>query len=137
MKRRTFLTITGLTGAVAAITGFKFINTSFENASAKLIKNELNFLSLDEKGLEEFVREYSKNKDTRYRLTMRGYSFMGIGSKQSGKVNQMVTAYLLSTDLFTNKMDENKIVKYVGLYDPYQRPCANPFSSAYYPSSSV
>jgi hypothetical protein len=32
-------------------------------------------------------------------------------------------------------MDESKIVKYLGFFDPYLRPCANPFSEVYYPSA--
>jgi len=29
-------------------------------------------------------------------------------------------------------MDEKRAIKYVGLYDPYLRPCQNPFSSLNY-----
>jgi hypothetical protein len=68
---------------------------------------------------------------------MRGYSFFGINASQSGKVNQLLTAYLLSTDFFTNKMDESKTIKYVGLYNPYTRPCAHPFSNNVYPRESA
>lgn len=134
MKRRKFLLIAGIGGAVAAITGFKFITTSFEDAAIDLIRDELGFLKLDPDGVVKFVKEFSKNKDSHYRLTMRGYSFIGIDSSRSGKIGQMLTAYLLSTDFFMNNMDESKTVKYVGLYDPYMRPCAHPFSHFQYPN---
>lgn len=136
MKRRKFLMIAGIGGAVAAITGFKFIATSFEDAAIALIKDELDFLKLDHEGVVKFVKEFSKNKDKHYRLTMRGYSFIGIDSTRSGKVGQMLTAYLLSTDFFMNNMDESKKVKYVGLYDPYMRPCTHPFSHFQYPEAA-
>jgi hypothetical protein len=63
---------------------------------------------------------------------MKGYSLFGINSAKSGKVHQLVSAYLLSSDFFQNKMDETRIVKYVGLYDPYTRPCSHPFSHVHY-----
>jgi hypothetical protein len=135
MKRRRFLIIAGIGGMAAAITSFKFISTSFENAAISLIKNELRFLKLDAQGVVQFVKDFSESKDTHYKLTLRGYSFVGIGSSRSGKVNQLLTAYLLSTDFFQNKMDENKTVRYIGLYNPYTRPCAHPFSHLYYPES--
>jgi hypothetical protein len=137
MKRRKFLVIAGLTGVAAAVTSFKFITTSFEDAAVALIKEELGFLKLDLQGVETFVKDYAHNKDRKYRIAMRGYSFIGINATHSGKVNQLLTTYLLSTDFFTNRMDESKTVKYVGLYNPYLRPCAHPFSAAFYPSDSV
>lgn len=132
IKRRKFLLFSGLGVLTAAVTSFKFITTSFESAAAAMIKRELGFLKLDEEGVERFVREYAKTKDTKYRLAMRGYSFVGIKHTYSGKVNQLLSNYLLSTDFFMNNMDETKVVKYVGLYDPYQRPCAHPFSHLHY-----
>jgi hypothetical protein len=138
MKRRKFLTITGIGSAVAAFTSFKFVSTSFENATARLIKNQLDFLKLDEEGLERFVNDFAKeNKSSSYRMALRGYAFIGVRASQSGKVNQLVTTYLLSTDFFQNKMDENKIIKYMGLYDAHKRPCAHPFSHFYYPDASA
>jgi hypothetical protein len=137
MKRRKFLVITGLAGVVAAVTSFRFITTSFESAAASLIREELGFLNLDPSGVDRFVKDYAANKDTKYRLAMRGYSFVGIKSTHSGKVNQLLNAYLLSTDFFMNNMDELRVVRYVGLYDPYTRPCSHPFSQAFYPEASA
>lgn len=137
MKRRNFLILAGAGGVAAAATSFSFLSTSFEDAATGLIRSELHFLKLDPEGLERFVKDYASNKDSTYHLTMRGYSFLGIGANQSGKVNQLLTAYLLSTDFFMNKMDESKTVKYVGLYDPYKRPCAHPFSNNFYPEEAV
>ena len=71
-------------------------------------------------------------KDRNYKFTMKGYSLFGINSAKSGKVHQLVTAYLLSSDFFQNKMDEKRTIKYVGLYDPYSRPCSHPFSHIHY-----
>jgi hypothetical protein len=132
MKRRKFIALSTLAGLAAGITSFRFITKSFEEAAADLIRKEVPYLKLDEEGLQKFVSDFSKRKDTRYRFTMRGYSFLGIDSSQSGKVNQLVTAYLLSSDFFSKGMDETRTIKYVGLYDPYLRPCAHPFSHVHY-----
>jgi hypothetical protein len=132
MKRRSFLTITALGGIAAAIPSFKFVSTSFETATINLIKGELPFLKLEDEGIRAFVTDFSKSKSDPYKLTIRAYSFFGIDSSRSGKVNQLVSSYLLSTDFFANKMDESRMIKYVGLYDPYLRPCAHPFSAVHY-----
>lgn len=132
MKRRKFITITTLTGLIAGITSFRFISRSFDDAAADLIRDEVPYLKLDEDGVRKFVSDFSKHKDRRYKFTIRGYSFLGISSKRSGKVNQLVTAYLLSSDFFANGMDESRTIRYVGLYDPYLRPCAHPFSHIHY-----
>jgi hypothetical protein len=132
MKRRKFLVVTGLAGLAAAITSFRFVATSYDEAAVDLIKRELSFLSLDDEGVRKFVAEFTKDKNRSYRMTIRGYSFLHIGSKQSGKVNQLVSAFLLSSDFFSNRMDESRVIKYVGLYDPYVRPCSHPFSAVHY-----
>lgn len=134
MKRRKFLAIAGVGGVLAAFASFKFITDPFDKVAKGIIKAELDYLELDEAGLDQFVAEYSKLKDRNYKLTMKGYSLFGINSTRSGKVHQLVSAYLLSSDFFQNKMDEKRVVKYVGLYDPYSRPCAHPFSHAHYAS---
>ena len=132
MKRRKFLTIAGVSGVVAALASFKFITSPFESVAKNIIKSELDYLKLDEDGLDKFVADYTKLKDRNYKLTMKGYSLFGINAARSGKVHQLVSAYLLSSDFFQNKMDEKRTIKYVGLYDPYSRPCSHPFSHAWY-----
>ena len=133
MKRRTFLTIAGAGGA-AAILSFGFARSSFEEAAAGVIYKELSFLKLDPEGVTKFVSDFSKNKDTSYRLIVKGYALLGINSSRSGKMNQLVSSYLLSTDFFSNGMDERSTVRYVGLYNPYTRPCAHPFSHVHSPA---
>lgn len=128
MNRRKFLSWAGVGAAIIALPSFKFLSTSFEEAAMSLIENELNFLSLDKDGLRKFVQDYAKNKNKSFKLSVRSYSLLGINPKQSGKVNQIISTYLLSTDFFMNQMDEKRTIRYVALYNPYTRPCANPFS---------
>ena len=128
MKRRTFLTVAGIGGALGLFTSFKFITTSFEDAAAALIRDELSFLNLDPEGVRNFVRAYAENRDRNYKLTMKGYNMLGISASQSGKIHQLVSSYMLSSDFFVHKMDESRVIKYVAFYNPYSRPCSHPFS---------
>jgi hypothetical protein len=129
MKRRRFLTIAGVGTLIAALATGKFLATSFEDSAEKIIRSELGSLRLDEAGLKAFVRDYALVNDRNYKLIVKSYGLLGIGSEQSGKIHQMVSTYLLSTDFFANKMDESRVVKYIAMYDPYLRPCSHPFAS--------
>lgn len=127
MKRRNFLTIAGI-GVVASAVSLKFFTEPFEHAAVAMITKELKFLKLDRKGVEQFVEAYSQNKDEFYKLTMKSYRVIGVRASQSGKIHQLVSLYLLSTDFFMHKMDESRIIKYVSLYNPFIKPCCHPFS---------
>src|SRR5687768_14313768 len=108
MKRRKFLALAGIGGAVAALASGKFFTTTFEYSAENLIKKELHFLALDDQGVKNFVKEYSKVRDRSYKLSIRGYSLLGIKASQSGKIHQLVSSYLLSSDFFINKLDETR-----------------------------
>ena len=115
---------------ITAVASAKFLTTSFEDSAEHLIRKELNFLKLDNEGIRAFASDYAAARNRYYKLILKSYSMLGIDSSQSGKVHQLVSTYLLSTDFFMNKMDESQVVKYVGLYDPYLRPCTHPFANA-------
>ena len=40
---------------------------------------------------------------------------------------KITSHFLLSTDFFVNNMDESKQITYLNFYNPYKRPCSNPF----------
>lgn len=129
MKRRKFLTIAGIGGAIAAVASGKFLATTFESSISGLVRDELDFLRLDEEGLNKFASDYARTASRKFKLIVKGYNLLGIGVSQSGKIHHIVTTYLLSSDFFINKMDEKRVIKYIALFDPYLRPCAHPFSS--------
>ena len=132
MNRRKFLTTTGIGAGVTALASARILTTSFEHSVESLICKELGFLKLDPAGVRQFAAAYSTSKDRYYKLTIKAYNFLGIESSRSGLVHQLVSDYLLSTDFFMNKMDESRVIKHIGLYNPYMRRCAHPFSNAYY-----
>ena len=123
------MTIAGIGALATAIASGKFLSMSFEESAAGIIRKQLGFLKLDEPGLIQFANEYSKGIDKYYKLTLKGYNLLGIDASQSGKIHQLVTTYLLSSDFFIHGMDESRTVKYLAMYDPYLRPCAHPFSA--------
>lgn len=122
----------GLGGLAITIPSFKFLTTSFESATMNIVRSELSTLTLDEQSLQKFATDFAKSKDRSYRFTIQAYSLLKINSARSGKVNQLVTLFLLSSDFFQNKMNETRTVKYVALYNPYTRPCSHPFSHVHY-----
>jgi len=137
MRRRNFLKIAGLGAIALAIPGISMYSASVETTMTKIIKKEFHFLKLDEAGLNKFVADYIKAEGEYQRaftqLKLKGYSLLNKTSEDSQRVRNLTTSYLLSTDFFQNKMDESKVVNYLGLYSPHKTPCANPFSAIYYP----
>lgn len=128
MNRRTVLTIAGVAGGIAALSSVGLLSADFESAVARVLKRHLGFLKLDREGLHKFAVDFAQTQGDRYKMAVVAYSFLDIKPTQSEKIRYLISQYLLSTDFFPNKMNEAREVKYIGLYDPYRRPCAHPFA---------
>lgn len=140
MKRRTFLKLSGLGAAgFLSLPAVAYVSTSVKSGAVGILLNEFKFLKIDEKGVENFVEDFfSKySYDLTYHMKIKYYSILGITSERSNLIHDLANKYLLSTDFFRNRMDESKLVRYTGLYNPYQMPCSNPFSNIYYPQEAV
>ncbi len=135
MRRRNFLKIAGAgTAAVAALPAGWYVTTSVQEAAAGIITREFSYLKLDPKGVARFVDDYLKDPLSGYTpAKIKAYYALRTGAAQSMMVADLTRKYLLSSDYFINKMDEGKTVQYLGFYNPYRSPCANPFSSLHYP----
>lgn len=83
-------------------------------APAERIRRHFDYLRLDAGGVERFVSDYRKRFGRR-RLDA------------PDRLDEMFDVFLLSTDFFPRGADERNEVRYVALYDPYTRPCWNPF----------
>lgn len=133
MKRRTFFwSLAGAAGAVAGLGGFVFNKQSFEAVVENKIIKELSFMKLDVEGVRQFVAAYTRDMTPRGKRSLKTFALMGITTRQSRKINRLMTVYILSTDFFEHGMDESRTVRYVDLYDPRSRPCVNPFSYTHY-----
>ena len=137
MRRRNFLKVAGLGTAAVALPTVGAYSTPLEKTTADIIMNQFSFLKLDKKGVQQFVADYYQLEGTSRspiaRLKMKLYDVFKVSSDRSQLVRGITTLYLVSSDFFQNKMDESRIVRYKGIYNPYKTPCANPFSSLYYP----
>lgn len=139
MKRRNFLKLSGLgLAAFIALPGLAYVSTEFKTGAAGILLREFHYLNLDKKGVDEFVEDFFKKYkfDLTYHMKIRSYYLLGVQSDKSNLISDLANKFLLSTDFFRNRMDENAEVKYIGLYNPYKMPCSNPFSNIYYPPAS-
>ncbi|AHM63597.1 hypothetical protein D770_26770 [Flammeovirgaceae bacterium 311] len=134
MQRRKFLKLTGLSAVALAIPGVGMGAISTEQAIAGILKNEFDYLELDDKGLKQFVKDFLefRGHGKYVHVKVRTLYLFRVKAAESSLVDRLAREYILATDFFINKMDESKTVKYIGLYDPYKRPCANPFTYNYY-----
>ena len=138
ISRRRFLALTGvgLTG-VAGVVGVRFLFAQPVAVVASVVRRKLHYLKLDEAGVDAFAKalvERAIAAPTKLRtlsaigLTEVPVEKLGIhlSAMRRGE-ERIVTYYLLSSDFFLNGADEQKTVRYLGFYDPYQRACMNPF----------
>lgn len=140
MQRRHFIyaSALGATG-IAAIAGWRFLNARVESAIAKVLHKQLHYLVLDPVGVEQFARDFAERKiisSMKLRdIDAAGVLYTHLGLTAHNKLldaihrgeDRIVTAYLISTDFFSNGADETRPVKYMGYFDPL-RACGNPFA---------
>ncbi len=143
MNRRKFIGISILS-TVGIIVASIAIIYDFETLIFKILKQDLKGLNIDEKYFTRFANDakasnywnrilFDKKKKA---FVFLFYFLPKVGLPYEFKYFQLrgriVGDFLLATDFFVNKMDEKREIKYMGLYDPYLRPCQNPFSNLNY-----
>ena len=144
MTRRNFilLSILGLIAIFFALIGIPTFNNTIE----KILKKDLNFLKIQDGAISKFVKEadesghwntlyFDRNKKiivVLYTIFLNPIIKLPSQYKYTQLREKIVGEFLLSTDFFMNKMDESREIQYFSIYDPYKRPCSNPFSSLYY-----
>lgn len=144
ISRRKFILLL-LISVVAVMTTYFFI-TPFNKVVVKILGDDLDHLNIDKAYFSKFASDaaqsnhwnkkfFNKTKQMFVRaFYIVDYSFLPLPYKYKYKQyrSEIVGDFLLSTDFFLNKMDTDKEVTYIGLYNPYKRPCSNPFSNLYY-----
>lgn len=145
MKRRNFLKLLGA-GSILAAAGYWGLS-SFESSIKDIIMEDTKGLQLEEGTIDRFLADAKKEIFWHeYDLTKKGFivahTWLGSGFlpyklKYSQYRSKVVGTFLLSTDFFMHKMDENRTISYVGFYNPYRRPCASPFSNLSYPQPTA
>lgn len=147
ISRRRFIWIV-LVSLVTAFVG-SFLFFDFNQVVVKILSKDLSYLNIDESTFRTFTIEADQKQhwqrkffDWKKKLFMR-FSYIADSVLPSFPYkykfiqyrSDIVGDFLLSTNFFINKMDPKQEVKYMGLYNPYLRPCSNPFSNLYYPEA--
>ncbi len=143
MNRRKFISLSIL--SIIGVAGASILAFyDFDTLVFKILKHDLKRLSIEEKYFRKFAEEARKtNYWNRIMFNNKKKAFVfvffflpKVGLPYEFKYEQLrgriVGDFLLATDFFVNKMDETREIKYIGLYDPYLRPCQNPFSNLNY-----
>lgn len=139
MNRRKFLVLAGVsTGCLVIPASVYFMSGSVNKYACLLIEKQLQYLKLEEGSVEKYVNDYFLNSnDAVLRLKWKTMYYLNTTWNESNTLKDLIKYYLLSTDFFINKMDESKVVNYLGLYNPYKSPIPNPFAYTLYPPSAV
>lgn len=125
-------------GAVVIPASIYFVSGSVRKYTCMLIKKQLNYLKLEENSVEKYVEDYFKDtNDALTRMKWKSMYYFNVTWEESNTLKDLIKYYLLSTDFFINKIDENKTVKYIGLYNPYKSPVPNPFAYTLYPPTEI
>ncbi len=143
MNRRRFIVLSVL-AVLSAIALSAVAIYDFETVVLKMLKRDLSYLKIKDKDIERFLADartsgyWDRMKFDRNKRAFIILYFLlpKIGLPYQFKYFQLkatiVGNFLLSTDFFTNKMDEQVDVSYVALFDPERNACQNPFSHVFY-----
>lgn len=139
-RRRMILGGIGVVG-VGGLAAWGLGRVGLKAEIAALIKRRLNYLKLDEQGVQTFATDkvdaiFNKKIPTWNRLRYHfgagipSYSRFHRSDARSRRAqfeDGVVQLYLLSSSFFIEGSDESRVVRYVGYFDP-THPCQNPFA---------
>jgi hypothetical protein len=137
MQRRNFLFAAA--AGVGALLAWRAGGASDRAAIAKVIHKRLHYLRLEESGVQRFAADMSSRQvvsSLRLRVIDAAGEFYtrlspSPGSRLDNAIRhgeeRIVTQYLISSDFFTHGADKNRVVNYLGYYDPLVA-CNNPFA---------
>jgi hypothetical protein len=136
MERRQFIRLAGVgTGMFVIPPALYFLAPGVKEYAVTLIKKELYYLKLAPGSVEEYVKDYFnvRKNDMVSNLKWKVTYYLQLDYKHSERSKDLIKYYLMSTDFFIHKADENK----TGLYSPYTSPVPNPYSFVIYPPSEI
>lgn len=146
ISRRKFLWIV-LLSIIAVIAGSVAI-FNFKKIVRMMLQKDLAHIKIDPDYFEQYVEEADRKDHWAAKFDWKKKQLIRFGYlaekifpsfpykyKYLQYRSDIVGDFLLSTDFFANKMDNNRTIKYIGLYNPYLRPCSNPFSNVFYPEA--
>lgn len=105
-----------------------------------ILKRRVGYLRVEHGTFHDFAKSYiSAHEEYERKLAalsafalplqyLSPYRWLVHGNALRRLEDNVVSNYLLSTDFFFNSANEQRAVSYISFYDPYTRPCGNPFS---------
>ncbi len=148
MNRRKFIGISLLSIIGITIAGI-FAFNDFETVVLKILRQDLKDMNIQEKHFKKFIAD-AQNTGSASKLMLdkkkKAFIFLffflpKVGLPYESKYQELrqriVSDFLLATDFFVNGMDTKKDINYIALFDPYLRPCQNPFSPLNYPERGL
>lgn len=80
---------------------------------------------------EQFENFYNNYTIDNHKISQKAWDIATGRGEEYHRVaiDNMATAFLMSTDFFLNGADESKPVNYIGCFSPYITPCWNPVST--------
>ena len=105
-----------------------------------ILHNHMDWMQIDPAAFDQFAAEYPFGNHTALvswlglaaPLLSRGIFALPAsvgGSKLAALEQNVVSAFLMSTDFFRTTGPEDRPVRYEGFYDPFLRPGANPLAN--------
>ncbi|MBC8986433.1 hypothetical protein H9X96_11655 [Pedobacter sp. N36a] len=140
MKRRKFLLLTGLaSGSILIPPTLYFVSPGVKQFAALLIEREFKYLKLEPGSVAHYVDDYFAAGGNHIMTNLRWKTmyYLNMNWEDSNLIFELIRTFLLSSDFFIHKTDETRIVRYIGLYNPYKSPVPNPFSYLLYPPDEI
>ena len=137
----TLATAMAVAGACLYTTGwwfFKVRTGDYSDIVLAVLRKHLGHMRIKDSDFERFAAEFTPSYGTPamswagmaapvYRWTALR-RFIPRETRFQHFEEDVVGKFLLSTDFFWRGADESREIVYVGYYDPYGRPCQNPFA---------
>ena len=124
--------------------GYYFNEISYEKMIKRALYKRLNYLKLDEAGVNlfatDYTRKFQKSKKTLISIDLAVTAqetfpwFDKLNERINSYEDYIVVEYLESSDFFIHKQNEARIIKYIGINNtsPYTAVCSNPFADFSY-----
>lgn len=149
ISRRSFLTLLaasfgGLVVFGSGLGRFFYLGNDCGPFVAAVVRQRLTYLTVSAKDLENFANDFQNRRidannrklwvllaafspfhpllDAVVRLTPRARAYEEL-------CDAIERSFLISSDFFFHQGDESRTVHYIGYYDPWKRPCSNPFAN--------
>jgi hypothetical protein len=143
MNRRKFIKVIGISSIFISIVGY-FTLFDFLWVVKKIISQDTMLLRISEGDIDRFINEaveedfFLQFSRIKKYLIIVHFNFGSLNyllpykNKYLQYRSQIAGHFLLSTNIFSQPTSLEKKVSFVSFFNPFTRPCSNPFSDMYF-----